>query len=88
MPIIAVLSRFQNDAHVRVINVEPTFTMDQVAAACAEPAVDRQVRHPDRSKPLRVHPTTDHDSAPALPRAMTVAQAGFRHFECIDVFVE
>jgi Toluene-4-monooxygenase system protein B (TmoB) len=84
----AVLSRFQNDAHVRVINVEPSFTMDQVAAACAAPAVDRQVRHPDPSKPLRVRSTTDDDSAPALPRTMTAAEAGFRHFECIDVFVE
>jgi hypothetical protein len=46
------------------------------------------VRHPDPSKPLRVRPTTDDDSAPALPRAMTVTDAGFRHFECIDVFVE
>jgi hypothetical protein len=84
----AVLSRFQNDAHVRVIDVEPSFTMDQIAVACAEPAVDRHVRHPDPSKPLRVRPTTDDDSAPALPRGMTAAEAGFRHFECIDVFVE
>ena len=88
MPVIAMLSRFQNDAHVRVINVEPSFTMDQVATACAAPAVDRQVRHPDPSKPLRVRKTTKEDVAPALPRAMTVAEAGFRHFECIDVFVE
>lgn len=88
MSIIAVLSRFQNDAHVRVIDVEPNFTMDQVAAACAKPAVDRQVRHPDPSKPLRVRRTTEQDSAPPLPCAMTVAEAGFRHFECIDVFVE
>jgi Toluene-4-monooxygenase system protein B (TmoB) len=88
MPVIAVLSRFQSDAHVRVINVGPAFTMDQVAAACAAPAVDRQVRHPDPSKPLRVRHTTDQDNAPALPRSMTVAEAGFRHFECIDVFVE
>jgi hypothetical protein len=63
---IALLSRFQNDAHVRVIDVESHFTMDQVAVACAAPAVDRQVRHP----------------------ALTVEQAGFRHYECVDVFVE
>jgi hypothetical protein len=88
MAVIAVLSRFQNDAHVRVIDVEPTFTMDDVAVACADPAVDRQVRHPDRTKPLRVRHTTEQDDAPALPRLMTVAEAGFRHFECIDVFVE
>lgn len=85
---IAVLSRFQNDAHVRVIDVEPDYTMDQVAAACAAPAVDRQVRHPAPGKPLRVRPTTKDDSAPAYARAMTVRDAGFRHYECIDVFVE
>jgi hypothetical protein len=85
---IAVLSRFQFDAHVRVIDVDETFTMDQVAAACALPAVDRVVRHPDLAKPLRVRRTTDDDSAPPLPQTMTVAEAGFSHFECVDIFVE
>jgi hypothetical protein len=86
--VIALLSRFQNDAHVRVIDVAPELTMDEVAAACAAPAVDRQVRHPDPVKPLRVRKTTPDDSAPAFPRDLTVRDAGFRHFECIDVFVE
>jgi hypothetical protein len=86
--VIALLSRFQNDAHVRVIDVLPDQTMDEVAAACAAPAVDRQVRHPNPNKPLRVRPTTRDDSAPAFDRKMTVRDAGFRHFECVDVFVE
>jgi hypothetical protein len=85
---IALLSRFQNDAHVRVIDVEPGFSMDEVAVACGEPAIDRQVRHPDRSKPLRVRLTTPDDSAPPFARDLTVKEAGFRHFECVDVFVE
>ena len=85
---LALLSRFQNDAHVRVIDVRPDQTMDEVAAACAAPAVDRQVRHPDRSKPLRVRMTTPDDSAPPLARQLTVREAGFRHYECVDVFVE
>ena len=38
----AVLSRLQFDAHVRVIDVLPEFTMDQVAEACAE--VERRER--------------------------------------------
>ena len=88
MATVAIISRFQHDAHTRIIDVDAAFTMDQVAAACAAPAVDRQVRHPDPSKPLRVRLTTDEDSAPALPRSMTVAEAGFKHFECVDVFVE
>ena len=85
---IAILSRFQYDAHVRVIDVGESFTMDQVAAACAYPAVDHTVRHPDSSKPLRVRRTTEGDSAPPLPQAMTVVEAGFKHFECVDVYVE
>lgn len=88
MASVAVLSRLQFDAHTRVIDVESGFTMDQVAAACAAPAVGYQTTHPDPSKPLRVRRTTDDDSAPALPRDMTVEQAGFKHFECIDVYVE
>ena len=83
-----MLSRLQFDAHTRVIDVESGFTMDQVAAACAAPAVGYQTTHPDPTKPLRVRRTTDDDSAPTLPRDMTVEQAGFTHFECIDVFVE
>lgn len=85
---VAVLSRLQFDAHTRVIDVDDAFTMDQVAAACAAPAVGYQTTHPDPSKPLRVRRTTDDDSAPTLPRELTVTAAGFTHFECIDVFVE
>ncbi len=85
---VALISRFQNDAHVRVVDVEPDFTMDQVAAACAEPAVDRQVRHPAPGKPLRVRLTTKDDSAPPFERALTVREAGFLHYECVDVYVE
>jgi hypothetical protein len=86
--VIALLSRFQSDAHVRVIDVMPDQTMDEVAAACAAPAVNRQVRHPDPSKPLRVRATTRDDSAAPFARNLTVRDAGFRHFECVDVYVE
>jgi len=85
---VALLSRLQNDAHVRVINVDTDFTMDEVAAACAAPAVGYQAQHPDPSKPLRVRLTTKDDSAPALPRGLRVKEAEFKHFECVDVFVE
>ena len=88
MALVAVLSRLQFDAHTRVIDVEAEFTMDEVAEACALPAVGYQTTHPDPTKPLRVRVTTDDDSAPVLPRDMTVKEAGFTHFECIDVYVE
>lgn len=88
MASVAVLSRLQFDAHTRVIDVETEFTMDQVAAACAAPAVGYQTTHPDPTKPLRVRRTTDDDGGKPLPRAMTVKDAGFTHFECIDIYVE
>ena len=56
MASVVVLSRLQFDAHTRVIDVESGFTMDQVAEACAAPAVGYQTTHPDPSKPL---PGTD-----------------------------
>jgi len=84
----AVLSRVQFDAHVRVVNIEEEFTMDELAAACAAPAIGYQAFHPDPSKPLRVRLTTKDDSAPALPRDMKVKETSMRHYECIDVFVE
>lgn len=85
---VALISRLQFDAHTRVIDVGLEFTMDQVAAACAAPAVGYQTTHPDPSKPLRVRRTTEDDSATVLPRTMTVKDAGFSHFECVDVYVE
>jgi hypothetical protein len=88
MPRFAVLSRLQFDAHIRVIDVDTEFTMDEVAAACAAPAVGYQTVHPDPSKPLRIRLTKTDDSGTPFPRDMKVGDCGFRHFECIDVFVE
>lgn len=84
----AVLSRLQNDAHVRVIDIQPEFTMDQVAEACAAPAIGYQAAHPGPGKPLRIRLTTPTDDAPAFPRDMRVNETSMKHYECIDVFVE
>lgn len=88
MPKLAVLSRLQNDAHIRVIDIDTEFTMDDVAKACAAPAVGYQTSHPDPSKPLRIRLTTKDDSAVPFPRDMKVKDTRFKHYECIDVFVE
>lgn len=84
----AVLSRVQYDAHVRVIDIMPEFTMDDVAAACAAPAIGYQTFHPDPSKPLRVRLTTPDDSATPYPREMKVSETPMKHYECIDIYVE
>ena len=88
MSTVALVSRLQYDAHVRLTDVGLEFTMDEVAVACVEPAIGYQARHPAPGKPLRVRRTTEDDSALALPRQMTVREAGFTHFDMIDVYVE
>lgn len=88
MATLAVLSRLQYDAHIRVINIDSEFTMDEVARACAAPAVGYQTSHPDPSKPLRIRLTTKNDSATPFPRDMKVKDTKMKHYECIDVFVE
>lgn len=88
MSAIAFISRIQFDAHVRVTDADDSFTMDQLAVACAAPAINRQTRHPAIGRPLRVRRTTEDDTGETLPHDMTIRQAGLRHFECIDVFVE
>ena len=35
---------------------------------------------------LRVRATTEADDAEPWPRNMTVAKAGLKHFECIDIY--
>ena len=87
MSAIAFISRIQFDPHVRVTDADDSFTMDQLAAACAALALNRQTRHPEIGKPLRVRRTTEDDSAALLPREMTIRNAGLRHFDCIDVLV-
>jgi hypothetical protein len=85
---VAVLSRLQYDAHIRVTNIDLDSTMDEVAAACVAPAIGYQARHPDPSKPLRVRLTTPDDTASPFPRDMKASEANFKHFECVDIFVE
>ena len=84
---LAVIGRLQNDAHTRIIDVETDFTMDQVVEACLAPAVGYQARHPKPGATLSVRITTDTDDATPFPRAMTVEEAGLRHFQQIDVYV-
>ena len=88
MTAIAFISRIQYDAHVRVTDADDSHTMDQLAAACALPAIGCQTRHPRPGRPLRIRRTTDDDSAKTFPRDMTIREAGLRHFDCIDVIVE
>lgn len=84
---LAVIGRLQYDAHVRLIDVDTEFTMDQLVAACLAPAVGYQARHPKPGATLRVRLTSDTDDADPFPRSMTVGEANLRHFQQVDVYV-
>jgi ActR/RegA family two-component response regulator len=85
---VAVVSRVQYDAHTRIIDLDTSWTMDEVVKACLAPAVGYQLKPPNPNNVLRVRHTTDDDSASPYPRDMTVDRAGWKHLECIDVFAE
>ena len=63
------------------------FTMDQVAAACAEHCINHHVKD-QPGKRLRVRRTTEDDSAEPLPPEMTVAEAGLQMYDCLDIYFE
>jgi toluene monooxygenase system protein A len=85
---VACVTRLQNDAHVRLTELDLDMTMDDVAHASAAPAIGYQAWHPAPGRPLRVRRTSERDDSPPLPRAMTVREAGFQHYECLDVLAE
>ncbi len=80
-----ILSRFQFDCHVKVVEAEPAQTIDALAASCAHHSIGLHVAD-QPGKILRIRPTTDADDAEPWPRDMTVAEAGLKHFECIDIY--
>ena len=85
---VACITRLQNDAHVRLTELGLDLTMDEVAATSAAPAIGYQATHPAPGRPLRVRLTSESDDSPAFPRTLTVRDAGFNHYECLDIFVE
>lgn len=87
MSAFPILSRFQQDAHIKVVEIEPGQTMDEVAAACAYHSINLHVAERP-GKTLRVRPTTDNDDAEPWPRDTTVEKAGIRYFDCIDIYFE
>jgi len=87
MSAFPILSRFQQDAHIKTIEIESGQTMDQVAATCASHSIGLHVAERP-GETLRVRPTTDDDSASPWPRDLTVQQAGIRFYDCIDIYFE
>ena len=82
---LGILSRFQGDAHIKVVNVDTEMTFDQLAEACKVHSVGLHVAdQPDKT--LRVRRTTDGDDAPPFPPDMKVKEANLRHLDCVDVY--
>ncbi len=87
MAAFPILSRFQYDCHIKVVEIAPELTMDEVAAACAEHSIDLHVA-PRPDKVLRVRPTTETNDAPPWPREMTAEAAGIAYFDSIDIYFD
>ena len=85
--VLPILSRFQEDAHVKVVEIEPGQTMAEVAATCAYHSAGVHV--PLRpGATLRVRPTTDGDDAAPWPSELTAEAAGIKVYDCLDIFYE
>lgn len=85
MAALGILSRFEGDCHIKVVNVDTEMTFDELAEACKVHSVGLHV--PDQpGRTLRVRRTTETDDAPPFPPAMKVKEAGLRHLDCLDVY--
>jgi hypothetical protein len=80
-----VLSRFEGDGHVKTVEVDTDFTMDEFARYCAQFSVGHHAKdQPGRT--LRVRRTTPGDNAPAFPREMRFADCSPRLMDSFDVY--
>ena len=85
MSAFPILSRFQYDCHVKVVEAEPAQSIDDLAAACAYHSIGLHVKtQPGRI--LRVRQNSDADDAEPWPRELTVAEAGIKYFDSIDIY--
>lgn len=85
MSAFPILSRFEFDCHVKVVEAEPEQSIDALAAACAYHSIGLHVKD-QPGRVLRVRPTTDDDDAAPWPREMSVAEAGIKYFDSIDIY--
>ncbi len=82
-----ILSRFQYDAHVKVVEADSDQTIDELADACAYHSVGLHVAD-QPGKALRVRPTSDRDDAPPWPGHLKVSEAGIKFFDCLDIYFD
>lgn len=81
MALFPIHSNFERDFVVQLVPVDTEDTMDQVAKKCAHHSIDRRVRMPE-GQILRVR---HHENGTIFPRTMTIAEAGIRPTETLDI---
>ncbi|RLA24507.1 MAG: toluene monooxygenase [Gammaproteobacteria bacterium] len=81
MALFPIHSNFERDFVIQLVPVDTDDTMDQVAEKCAHHSLNRRVK-PQPGKILRVR---RHCDGEIFPRDMTVASAGLRPTETLDI---
>tara|TARA_B100000676_G_C18047541_1_gene828999 strand:+ start:1652 stop:1927 length:276 start_codon:yes stop_codon:yes gene_type:complete len=80
-----ILSRFQYDCHVKVVETDVGETITQLAMNCASHSIGIHVKD-QLGKVLRVRKTSDTDDQPPLRGDITVGEAGLIMYDCVDVY--
>lgn len=81
---LPLVVNFEADFVLQLVPVEVGFTMDQVAEAAAVHSLNRRVK----PQPQRVLRVRLQDAEDPIGRQVTVAEAGFREMETIEVYYE
>jgi len=81
MAVFPIHSNFEEDFVIQLVAVDTGDTMDKVAEKCAQHSLNRRVK-PRPEKILRVR---KHEDGTLFPRDMTVAEAGLRSTETLDI---
>jgi len=85
MAALGILSRFEGDAHVKVVNVDTEMSFAELIETCRVHSIGLHV--PDQpGKTLAVRRTTENDDARPFPLDMKVKDANIRHLDSLDIY--
>lgn len=84
MALFPLTANFEGDFVLQLLPVDTENTMDEVSAAAAYHSVGRRVK----ARPGHILRVRRQDSDELLPRAMKVAEAGFKPTECVEIIWE
>lgn len=84
MALFPLTSNFEGDFVLQLLPVDTENTMDEVAAAAAVHSVGRRVR----ARPDCIMRVRRQDAKEFFPRTMTVAEAGLKPTETVEIIWE